>query len=303
MEITVEENSIFNKFCSSITNETNIFPRMNEIRELLLSMDEQDFVELRNAIVSSKNDDILRQFLYFIVLCRDMESVRNYVNSSKTDTTLIEQIVMFSYSYVVLYDYSLEYVIDNLLSFISHDKLLQLILESDSIANDKLLLFFILSKFQFEVLNKYFGTIKDIPSLMKYFITLPEKILRSIVSRNYRLFQYIMIMMAEGDQDAAIDSNFFNKYKSDIEMFSKLNDLIRSYRMSTNPVTCDPEMNQEVSSKRLAYLVNMLKDSPDIKQALDYFSGENIYISKKEQNIVTAIVLDPLLQHKTKFNL
>ena len=245
--------------------------------------------------MASSDHELTQQLLYFIILFRDMPHINQYINSEKIDIAFIERLVMFSYSYVMLHDYSIKRVIDDMLSFIKDERLLTLVYESQLIYNDKLLLFFILSKFQVEMLDKFFATIKDIPSFVKYFITLPEDILNSIVSRNYRLFQYIMVMMAESVQDS-MDSNFYNKYKTNIEVFSKLNDLIRAYKSATNPATCPPEMNRRHSPQRIAYLVNMLRQSSDIKRALDYFEGENIFMDEKEKTIVAAILTDPFLK-------
>ena len=273
----------------------NSFPRINEIEQLFKNIQEDEFIELAHKAMISMDHEITQQLLYFVILFRDMPHINKYVNSEKIDTAFIEQLVMFSYSYVMLYDYSIEKVIDDMLSFIQDEKLLKLVYESELIYNDKLLLFFILSKFQVELLDKFFATIKDISAFVNYFITLPEDILNSIVSRNYRLFQYIMVMMSESAQ-SSIDSGFYNKYKANIEIFSKLNDLIRAYKNDTNPATCPPEMNRKHSPQRISYLVNMVRKSPDIRRALEYFEGENIYMDEKEKTIIAAILTDPFLK-------
>ena len=273
----------------------NSFPRINEIEQLFEKIQEDEFVELAHKAMTSTNHEITQQLLYFIILFRDMPHINEYINSEKISITFIEQLVMFSYSYVMLYDYSIEKVIDDMLSFIKDEKLLKLVYESELIYSDKLLLFFILSKFQVEMLDKFFATIKDISSFVNYFITLPEDILNSIVSRNYRLFQYIMVMMSESVQNS-LDSSFYNKYKANIETFSKLNDLIKAYKDATDPATCPPEMNRKHSPQRIAYLVNMVRQSPDIKRALEYFDGEKIYMDEKEKTIIAAILTDPFLK-------
>ncbi|MDR3236955.1 MAG: hypothetical protein LBT84_00465 [Spirochaetia bacterium] len=289
-------DEIYNLFYLTVSSE-NSFPRITEVEQLFQNITEDEFVELTQRIIASKDNDMTQQLLYFIILFRKMKHIHDYINSGRVEITLIEHLVMFSYSYCMLYDYSLERVIDDMLSFVNNDRLLTLVHESELIYNDKLLLFFILSKFQVEMLDKFFATIKDIPTFVNYFITLPEDILRSIVSRNYRLFQYIMIMMAEGDQESAVDSNFYNKYKTDIEVFSKLNDLIRSYRTATDPAKCVPAMNKKYSPQRIAYLVSMLRASSDLKRAIEYFDGENIYKDEKEKTIVAAILTDPFLKN------
>ena len=103
-------------------------------------------------------------------------------------------------------------------------------LSSRFIANDKLLLFFILARFDVDLLNKYFMRIRNVDEFIHYFIKLPENVLRSLISRNYHLFQYIMLMMAESEAEQNLSKDFYEKYKPDIEQFSRLNDMVRKFK-------------------------------------------------------------------------
>jgi hypothetical protein len=47
------------------------------------------------------------------------------------------------------------------------------------------------------MLNRYFLKIKNTNDFIESFVKLPDDVMKSIISRNYHLFQYIMIMMAE----------------------------------------------------------------------------------------------------------
>ena len=293
MDNIADQQNHFAAFREHIADDETVFPKIQDIQDLFTNINEKDFIKLVNSVITSNDDQLFKQLLYYIMLFRDMKNIKDFVNSDKTDIALIERLVLFSYSYCLLYDYSIEYVVDNMLSFVDSNKLLALVLNSKLIADDKLLLFFILSKFPFETLNQYFATIQDIPGFINYFLKLPEEILHSIVSRNYRLFQYIMLMMAEED----VDHSFLKKHKKDIEMFGNLNELLNTYKVATNPLICDPEMNREASPVRIAYLVNMLKSTIDIRQAVLHFEGENVYKSVKEKTIVTAIVVDPFLKN------
>ena len=165
---------------------------------------------------------------------------------------------------------------------------------SEFIIRDKLLLFLILSKFDVDLLNKFFGNIKDISDFMNYFLNLPEEVLRSIISRNYHLFQYIMLLMAEREFEYALTKEFYDKYKSDIEQFSKLNDIMRKIKEKDVGKQDKPFDFYKRDIGRISFLVNMLKDLPDPYRAVDYFNKEKLFIDELEMKIVLAVLTDPM---------
>ena len=273
------------------------FPRLHVIKPLFESLTQDEFIELVEQTFNSDDPEVIQQFLYFLILFRDMKHIQDYVNSDKTSVELLERLVMFTYGYCTVHDYSTERIIDEILFFISNERLLELVLHSHHIAQDKLLLFFILSKFDVAMLNKYFATIKNISEFVAYFVKLPEDVLRSIVSRNYRLFQYIMLMMAEGDEDMIVSNDFYSKYKNDIEQFSRLNDMIRKYKEEMDRGEEKSGMHQRDTVERISFLVNMIKEMPDPLKAVEYFDGEKIFMDEFEKKIVYAIVTDPMLKN------
>jgi hypothetical protein len=270
------------------------FPKIHKIKPIFENITEDEFINMVEKTMSSDDPEVVQQFLYFLILFREMKHLQNYINSPRINIQLIEKLVLFTYGYCTVHDYSTERIIDEILFFIDTERLLELVLYSRHIAHDKLLLFFILSKFDVTMLNKYFATIKNIPEFVRYFVTLPEDVLRSMVSRNYRLFQYIMLMMGEADEDMGVSNDFFSKYKDDIEQFSRLNDLIRKYR---EEIGKKDSLHERDSTQRISLLVNMIKEMPDPVKAVEYFEGENIFMDDFEKKIVYAIVTDPLLKN------
>ena len=274
-------------------------PQITKIRPIYQNLTLDEFIDIINKMVDSNDHDMFQQFLYYLLLFRDMEHLQAYINSEKCSVEVLEKLVMFSYGYCTLYNYSTERILDELLFFISNDRLL--ILTSKYISRDKMLLFFILSKFETTQLNKYFSRIKDISSFIDYFLKLPEELLRAIISRNYRLFQYLMLMMAEGGMSGDQSREFFNKYKADIEQFSTLSDIIRKYK---SKIDYESERKVPFSRRdmaRISFVVNKIIEMPDQSKAFDYFASENVFIDNEEKEIIKGIISNPILKNSFQY--
>lgn len=273
------------------------FPRISMIRPIFVQLSSDDFFNLVEKIFDSGDYELTTQFLYFLLLFRDLPHLQEFINSEKFTTAYLEKLVIFTYGFCTMHNLATDRIIDDILSFLTHDRLLDLVLNSTFVMKDKLLLFFILTKLDVQHLNKYFASIKDISSFKKYFMHLPDEILKTLISRNYKLFQYMMIMMLEGDSDNDINSEFFNKYKKEIEQFSILHDMIRQYKQEAS-YQCDRDLPfNERNMGRILFLTNMIKEMPDPKKAIDYVSVESVFIDEFEKNIVYAIVTNPVFKN------
>lgn len=272
------------------------FPQINKVRPVFENLSLDDFIELMEKSIYSKEYEVTQQFLYFLLLFRNLGNLKDYLNSEKVGVEILEKMVMFVYGHCIMYDHSTEYIIDEVLSFLNNDRLLDLVINSQLISRDKLLLFFILSRFDIDLLNKYFKHIRNVNEFIEYFLKLPEEILRSIISRNYHLFQYIMLMMAEGESEHNVSKEFFEKYRSDIELFSRLSDMVRKIKEeNTNGESFNPEKISGMP--RIPFLVNMIKDLPDTDKAIQYFDTEHVFMNENEKKIVLAIINDPLMKN------
>ena len=291
----------YNLFYVEAIMHDSSFPQINRIRQIFENITIDEFIDMVNKTIQANDYEVMQQFLYFLLLFRDMKHIQDHINSEKFSVDMLERLVFFTYGYCSLYDHSTERIIDEILYFLDNDKLLELVLQSKNISKDKLLLFFILSKFDIDMLNRYFKHIKNISEFINYFLNLPDEVLRSIISRNYHLFQYIMLMMAEGDSEQMVSSDFYNKFKGDIEQFSRLSDIIRQYKEKTDYEKDKLLPFHQRDMSRISFLVNMIKDLPDAKKAIDYFDSEHLFIDIMEKNIVYAVVTDPILKDTFKY--
>ncbi len=283
-------------YIEAIMNDSS-FPQISKIRPIFSNISEDDFIELVDKVFSSEDYEVAQQFIYFLMLFRDMEHLQRYINSEKFTLDKLERLIMFIFGYCAMHDNSIDRVLDEILFFLDNKRLLDLALKSVFINNDKLILFMILTKFNIEMLNTYFSKIKDTSKFINFFVKLPDEVLRSIISRNYHLFQYIMLMMAEVDTGVALSAEFINRYSLDLQQFGKLSDILKQYRAKT-----DFEKERELpfdkrDMQRLSFLVNMVRELPDPVKAVEYFAGERVFIDDMEKNVVLAVVTDPMLKN------
>jgi len=292
--------SKFQIFCEEAVFNDSLVPRINKIRSIFEDITHDEFVVFVDKVLSSEDFELTQQFIYYFILLCDMEHLQEYINSEKFTVEKLEQLIMFVFGYCTMNEISAETVVDKILLFLDKEKLMGLALHSDVVNNDKFMLFLLLTKFDTVMLNKYFSKIKDISGFISFFIKLPDSVLRSIISRNYHLFQYIMLMMAEVESVGTHSVEFVKKYSLDLQQFGKLNDVLKKYRDNTN-IESDKHLPlQRRSMQRLAFLVNMVRELSDPAKAVEYYSNENVFIDDLEKSFVLAVVTDPILKNVFK---
>ncbi len=277
-----------------------VIPPVEDIKALFAELSRDEFISIIKKTLEKNDDDSFKLFLYYIILFRDMKHIQEYINSKEFSNELLENLVMFTYGHCSLSGYTTERILDEILYFLSNDRLLDLAISSKYISRDKLLLFYILTKLDTDSLNRYFSRCKNIPEFMNFFSRLPDDIMKSIIARNYHMFQYIMLLMTEDDTSREYIKNFFTKYKTEIEQFSRLNDIIKDYKKKANLEAERDLPFKDRNKNRIAFLVKKIREIPDTGKAVEYFEGEKMFADENEKLIVNAIVNSPVL--KDSFN-
>lgn len=275
----------------------SVIPCINRIKTIFENMSLDEFIDLINTIMAKNDHETFNVFLYYVILFRKMKNMQSFINSDKFDTGMLEKLILFTHGYCTIHGYTLERVLDEILYFIDSKRLLELILYSKHISRDKLFLFYILSKFDTEMLNQYFKKIRDTSEFIDYFLKLPEEIMRSIIARNYKIFQYIMLLMADNEYGKTYTQTFFEKYKEDIEQFSKLSDIIRKYKKN---IDIEEEKKLPFNKRdmaRISFIVNKIREMPNAKKAIEYFDSEKIFADDQEKQIISSIIFDPLFRN------
>lgn len=292
----MNSNKYQNFYTEAITHNS-VLPSVTKIKEIFSDITIGEFADLTNQIVETKDHNIIQSFLYYLFLFRDMKKIQEFVNSNQFSTELLERLILFTYGYCTLYDYSIERIFDDIFYFVDNRRLLDLVLEAKHIPGDKLLLIYILSNLDTKSLNIYFSKLKDISGFTQTFLKMPDSIMRSIIARNYKLFQYIMHLIMESDYSQMFTKDFFSRYKSDIEQLSRLGDISKKYKEIADIEKEKLLPFSERNMKRISFLVNRIREMKDPIKAIEYFDGEKIFADQEEKEIILSIISDPLFKN------
>jgi len=286
----------FQIFRDEVILNDSILPSVNKIRYIFEDITLDEFIVFIDNIFSSDDFDLTQMFIYYFFMFCDMEHVQEYVNSEKFTVDRLEKLILYTFGYCTMNELTTDRIMDKILVFLNKNKLMELALNSEVINNDKYMLFMVLTKFDTEMLNKYFLKIRDVSGFIEFFIRLPDNVLRTIISRNYHLFQYIMLMMSEIGTLGTLSAEFIKRYSLDLQQFGKLDDILRKYRNHSN-LDIDKHLPlQKRNMHRLAFLVNMVRELSDPVKAVEYYSGENVFIDELEKSFVLAVATDPMLK-------
>ena len=276
--------------------DNSSMPPISALMPLFERATKEEFVALINDMTAGGSRELFEQFLYYLILFRDMTNIQEYLNDTDVPIELLERLILYTHGHCALKGFSVENVLDDMLYFIKPERLLKLLLESKHISRDKLFAFFILTKLDRKLLDIYFTEKKEVSSFVVSFMRLPEDVMKSIITRNYRLFQYIMLLlMEEGSVDEKV-KGFYDKYKTDIEELSRLSDVIRKYKKETD---LDREKELPFNQRnmaRIAFLVNQIRGMDDPRKALVYFDGEKVFADDAEKELLYEIVVNPMFK-------
>ncbi|MCP4129467.1 MAG: hypothetical protein GY754_00485 [bacterium] len=266
-------------------------PPFSRIRAIFSNLSQEEFIDIATSITEKDASDTLNLFLYYIILFRDMENIQRFINCPEFGINLLEKLIVFAYGYCFLYDYTPEHVLDEMLSFVSEERFLELAIASRHIARDQILLLYILSKLDTASLNKYFAAIDSVAQFLKDFVKIPDDMMPVIINRNYELFQYILMLMSENKKYLRFSKDFYSKYKTGIN---------RDYKGSSLPEKEKHISFKERNMSRISYLVNQVRGIANPQKAIAYFHGERLFADEEEMQIISAVVTNPVFNSTFK---
>ncbi|MDA3901068.1 MAG: hypothetical protein PF637_11190 [Spirochaetes bacterium] len=288
----MEESVIFKKYLAHAVMEDDELTPIRQIENFFKSLSEEELIALVDKIISTNDHEQFQLFIYYIILFRDNSNIQLFINSPSLNVELLERIVLFTYGYCTLKDYPTELIFDEVLYFIDQQRLLGLLMDGKFINRDKLLLLYVLSKLDSASIKLYFEQKQTILDFISFFIKLPDDMVRSVIMKNYSLFQYIIIMSVEHIRDESVHS-FFVKYQQDMDQISRLNDMLRNYQKKTDLESERKLPFEQRDMNRISFLVNRIRELPDSMKAIEHFDAEGAFADSVEKQMIKTIVQDP----------
>ncbi|MBN2435859.1 MAG: hypothetical protein JXK07_11400 [Spirochaetes bacterium] len=292
MCLTMNKTVVFEKYLAKAVMKDDELPSIRKIEGFFKGLSEEELISLIDTVISSNDHDEFQLFLYYLLLFRENQNIQKFINSPRLNIELLERVVLFTYGYCTLKDYPTEVIFDEILYFVDQQRLLSLLIDGKFVHRDKLLLLYVLSKLDSNSIKIYFEEKKTILDFISFFIKLPDELVRSVIMKNYSLFQYIIVMSVEHIRDETVHA-FFIKYQQDMDQISKLNDMLRNYQKKANLEKERSLPFEQRDMNRISFLVNRIRELPDSVKAIEHFDAEGAFADSVEKQMVKTIVLDP----------
>ncbi len=267
---------------------------INKIREIISHFSDEEFRGFVGLVIDSKDYQLFEQLVYYLTLFKDLDEIQNLLSNDKISIEVLEHILMFTYARASLSGAAEDQALDNILIFINQEKYLDLMLKSEVIGKDKLLCYYLLTKLDRKHIDLFFNQHPDIVSFLEGFIRLPEKTIKTILTKNPDLFGYISMFLQTMNNDFA--SDFITKYQIDISEMEKIKQIILDV---SNHFDLESEKNLPLSQrnkKRLAVIVRKVKEMNNVFSILHTLETEGVIIDEIEEKLISEILGNPIFK-------
>lgn len=266
-------------------------PDLKRIREVFHNASDDEYVAFADFLVSGNQTERFKFFMYYILLFRDDQRVQGIINSDRVSVGMLEHLVLYAYGYAVMKKIPPDRVLDDILYFLSEERLLELCVAAEHMSRDFLFVIFILTRLPVAKIDEFFSKSPHTKRIIHSFTVLPDRLIREIIYRNVVLFDFILsVMPVFLDEKSAND--FRNRYDELIEKMRELNNLIMMYKTGREVYPNKKELS------RIAILVTIMTKYSDIN--MDIFNDHTFLTSRRELEIARAVAKDPMFVNLLK---
>ncbi len=270
--------------------ESSSMPPLLEVRKVFATATPAEFADYTQYLITSNRKRQFEEFLYYILLFRDDILVQKLLNDGEIPVAIIEYLVMYSFGYALEKQGNPDRVMDDLLYFLSQERLLALITDSEHISRDYLFVLFILTKMETKYIDIYFGDTGRVDRIIRAFAALPDATVHEIIYRNAFLFDFIMSVMPVYADETTVEC-YNGRFSTEITRMREINRLVRSYKKREEGWG-GPECHDILA--RLALLVSILERTGSSRLSLDHYRDSGVFASDTEKLLAYEILANPL---------
>lgn len=283
------ENEHVNNMCNLLQNDEGI--HINQVLHAWL--DEYDIHDLQDHYECTERNCGVRIFsrlFSYLKLFRDIPSVQDKINDPNFPVTILAKFVIYLMNYSELVGEDRHYFIDKYLSFLSVDRFLELIIESEQLGSDADFLIHAISRLDNQHMDGLLAKSARISkTLTDMFLNSPEEEVKSILSRNPILFDYV-IMFLELDGRNKESENFTESFGHIIETAKQVQQLVKEIK----------KLNSEDKSlprgDRISHIVSEIMKTEDWNQTFDIMLHNGVFLDQKEQETIKMLLRDTNMQ-------
>jgi hypothetical protein len=270
--------------------ESSSMPPLSEVRNVFATATTEDFAEYTVHLVSHNRKRQFEEFLYYMLLFRDDTVLQKLLNDGEIPVAILEYLVLYSYGYALEKQGNPDRIMDDLLYFLSQERLLALVTDSENISRDYLLVLFILTKMETKYIDIYFGDTGRVKRIIRAFAALPDATVYEIIYRNAFLFDFIMSVMPVYADEATVE-RYNGRFSAEITRMREINRLVRTYK-NREEGWGGPECHDII--ERMALLVSILERAGSSRLSLDQYKDAGVFASDTEKLLAYEILANPL---------
>lgn len=266
----------------------NKVPQLTLIHEVFINTSPSDFNTYLDQLIESNQKQVFESLLYYMLLFRDSREIQNMLNHETMKPDAVEKLIMYCYGYMSYMGKSPDRILDDILFFLSQDKLLDVIMNTAHISRDYLIVVYILTKFDVKHLDEYFQKSSRSKELIKVFISMPPQIVYEVIYRNVNFFEYI-IMLIPVYYGKEMVAPFYEKYQTEIQTMKEIDKSLRAYNKSLE------ENNSNYGLMvRLSMIIHVMEKVKSSPLSIENYMQSNIFASDFEKRLAYEIQSNPV---------
>lgn len=264
-------------------------PPISKIEKIFETMTEEQFIAYAESVVKHNDGRTIDNFIYYLRLFRNQKNIQQYLNSPRVPIEIVEMYVIYSYEYLTLYyeEMTIEKTYDDILHFLSQERIMQLLVETEFVSHDTRFSLFVLTKLDGANIDRYFKETKVLNELLEKFVMLPEHVLNDIIFRNPFLFEYISSLLPVFLKNISAEE-FSARFDETFSRMKYIKSLIHQY-------------NGQIEKKRdwrdidcLSLLVSIIRKTQESGISLSSYSDMMLSSSGTEIQIAHEIISNPM---------
>lgn len=270
--------------------------RVSYLQKMFERLTPEEIPELFEDLKYISDSDLTAQCVYYIVLFRHDNKIREIIHSATVPVELIEYLILSLYAWALKEDKNEYQVISDLLTYFNQEIYMKLLLDTKIISKDKQLVYYIIPKLNRTNLEEYFNTREDISLFLNAFMTLPEEFRTGILAENSDFYGYVSMILASSGTSLTIKEDTMDMSHEKVHKTHHLiSEISAHYDMQKEKALPLDKRNQA----RLAKIVKLIKyDSTS--DMIDVMKKEGVIIDSEEESLIHEILYNPLFKDLQK---
>ncbi len=229
---------------------------------------------------------LFHRFFSYLKLFKDVPMVQDRINDPAFPPSVLEKFVIFLEHYNEVNGQSGYVCIDQYLYFLKPGKIIDLIVEAETLSNDPRFLLHVLNHLDNKAIDALLARTDRIKSTLTQIFTRSEdEEVKSILFRNPILFDY-NIMFLELDGRTEESEAFTAKYGSIINDARTMQTLVKEIRQRTQS---ESEHNR---GERIAFIMGELSRAQNQLMAFEILKQNDAFLDEKESETVKMLIQD-----------